>query len=746
MDSKNIAPNNLNNMPNQRSEEVDLFKILYTVLERKNLVLLITLVMTLLGVFYSIVATPHYQAQSLLQVEQKESGLFGLSDMSQMFLPEAEAVTEIELLKSRMVLGEAVDRLKLDIIAEPSFFPLVGRYYYRKHNQDVRLADTLVNGYAWGGESISVVKFDVPNGLLGKLFYIEATGGQSFNILSSGDVIASGKVGEELEFLGATLFINHLNANQGVRFKLSRLHPLEAINILSNQLIVSERGKNTGILDVKLTGTNPTRIKEVLDTVTQVYVFNNVSRNSAEASNSLEFLQSQLPEVQKQLVEAETRLNEYQVSAESVNILSETESILEQVVAIESKISDLQLQEVEVKRRFRPDHPNYVSLIAQMGELEARKGNLQRQIKSLPETQQRLLRLERDVKVSTEIYTQMLNNIQELDIVRAGTIGNVRVVDSAAVDTTKIVKPNKLVIIIVSFISGLTIAVTIVLALAQLKRGIENPEELEQLGLSVYAAIPFSTSQEKIETKLGRKYKQKPNNKQDAILSLTNATDISVEAIKSLRTSVHFAMVESKNNVLMITGPTPAVGKSFVSSNLAVTMAQAGKKVLLIDADMRKGYVHKQFAGISKLGLSEYLIGDCDLTEAISHTSVDNLDILAHGVMPPNPSELLMSAKFQELIEKVAIDYDLVIIDTPPILAVTDASIVGKYVGTTMMVVRYGLNPVKEVEIALKRLEQNGIDSKGIVFNGIKRTGGFGYQYGYGYGYGYYTYEYNNKN
>ena len=189
----------------------------------------------------------------------------------------------------------------------------------------------------------------------------------------------------------------------------------------------------------------------------------------------------------------------------------------------------------------------------------------------------------------------------------------------------------------------------------------------------------------------------------------------------------------------MITGPSPGVGKSFVTSNLAAVIAQSGKKVLLVDADMRKGYLHKVMRCQGEKGLSDILSGRITLFDAIQKTQLNNLHVIAHGQVPPNPSELLMHENFSRFVKEISGMYDMVIFDTPPILAVTDAALVGSQAGTTLMVTRYGLNGVKEIEFAKRRLEQNGLLVKGVIFNAVVRKASTYSEYGY------YQYDYQSK-
>ncbi|WP_143460331.1 polysaccharide biosynthesis tyrosine autokinase, partial [Klebsiella pneumoniae] len=165
-----------------------------------------------------------------------------------------------------------------------------------------------------------------------------------------------------------------------------------------------------------------------------------------------------------------------------------------------------------------------------------------------------------------------------------------------------------------------------------------------------------------------------------------NPADIAIEAIRGLRTSLHFAMMEARNNILMISGASPNAGKTFVSSNLSAVIAQTGKSVLYIDTDMRKGYAHKLFELDNNNGLSEILSGKVEVSQAVKKVHSAGFDFISRGQVPPNPAELLMHRRFGELLAWAEKKYDIVILDTPPILAVTDPAIIGHYAGTTLLV------------------------------------------------------------
>ncbi len=725
----------------QQAQEIDLMALFGALLDRKYFIIGLTALFMFVGVVYAVLSTPVYQATAMIQVEDSGSSVPGLDDMAGMFESTSTAVTEIELLKSRSVIGEAVDTLKLDVIAEPNLFPFIGSRAFRKFApiDDGDLAEPSfgASSYAWGGEIIDVFRFDVPKSAIGSGFTLVALENNGVALLNAeGEQILKGKVGQELTNAKFSLTVRTLHARPGTEFTITRQDRLNTILDLQAAISASEKGKDSGIINLSLQSDNPSYAEKVLDKVAAIYVRRNVERNSAEAQKSLEFLEVQLPEIKKQLEFAEQRFNDYQIKRQSIDITLETQGVLEQVVKLETKLQELELKRLDMGRKFKKDHPTYQGLIEQISAVNDQKKELVGQVENLPETQQELLRLKRDVEVSNEIYTMLLGKTQELDIVRAGTVGNVRIIDSAEVNTSKPVKPKKALIVVMATMLGGMLAVAIVLVQKAMHRGVEDPSEIEAIGLPVYASVPYSENQQKLMD-FTKSSKAKAAAKAKSILAIDNPADLSIEALRSLRTSLHFAMMEAKNNIIAISGPSPGVGKSFISVNLAAVLAQSGKKVLIIDADMRKGYLQTQFGLKWDDGLSDYLSGRLTLEQITKPSKVEGLKVITRGQIPPNPSELLMHSNFSKLVDEVSKAYDLVIIDTPPILAVTDPAIVSAHTGTTLLVARFGQNHIREIELTRNRFEQNGIDVKGVVFNGVVKKASNAYGY-----YGYYNYEY----
>ncbi|MDP9713048.1 UNVERIFIED_ORG: tyrosine-protein kinase Etk/Wzc [Pseudomonas fluorescens] len=721
-------------------DSIDLLGIFGSLIDQKWLIGAFTGAFMMTGVAYAILATPVYLANALVQVEPKKNDMLGFSDLNSMLGGQSPSVTEIGIIKSRAVIGKTVDDLRLDIDVTPNTFPLIGGFLSRRYRGETELSVAPprfgLSSYAWGGERLEFAKLNLPKELLGKKLTLIAGEQHRFQLLDDNDnLLVEGVAGEAFAQDGVEGQVAQLLANPGTRFEVVRYPRIVTIQGYQDALDISEQGKESGIIRLALASSDAAEAVKILNKIAALYVDQNVRRTSAEAAQSLAFLQSQLPQVKRDLAKASDALNAYQTHGKTVNISMETQSVLGQSVALETRISELKLQQAEMDRKFTKQHPAYRALMTQIGELTQQQRSLEGKVQDLPATQQELLNLTRDVEVASQIYTQLLNKSQELDIVRAGAVGNVRLVDTADVDLTSPVKPKKALIVLIVTFLGAFVGVALVLLRKSLSKGLEGPEGIEQLGLPVYASIPYSALQQEEDSK---KVRAKVAADTPAyLLALRNPTDLSIESIRSLRTCLHFAALDSTNNRIMISGPSPQVGKTFVSSNLAAVMAQSGQRVVLIDADMRKGHLHKTLNTPITNGLSDLLVKRCTLEQAINKVEVDNLHFISRGQVPPNPSELLMHANFRDLLAQLSERYDVVIIDTPPLLAVTDAAIVGREAGISLIVARFGVNPAKEIEMTIRRFAQNGIELKGAVFNGVeKRAASY---YGNG---SYYNYEY----
>ncbi|MDQ2695648.1 MAG: polysaccharide biosynthesis tyrosine autokinase [Pseudomonadota bacterium] len=728
--------------PDIQEEQVDLAEYLEVLASSKWLIAAILMLTLCTGLGYLLITQPIYSVDALLQVEEKQSSLGALDDVAALFEDETPVNAEIEILRSRMVIGKAVDNLKLHTVVRLAHLPVVGSALARRAGSEGIAPPWLGwaqwpwgEQFAWGGEQIQVETFAVPDNWLGKPFAIVAEDQGRYRLLDQeGQLLLNGRMGQAarttLNGEPLELFVSQLQARPGTRFELVRHSRLAAIKALNEMLRVGERGKQSGMVELHLEGPDPAKASEIINEVANLYVRQNVERKSAEAEQTLAFLEQQLPALREKLETAEAALNAYRLEQGSVDLTKETQVVLEKIVQLEAELIKLKQSREELIRQFTPAHPRMKALDAQMARISAELAELNQQVKNLPDTQQEVLRLSRDVQVNTELYTSLLNSAQELRVAKAGTLGNVRIVDYA-VPPHEPVKPRPALVLAVTLVLGLFLGVIAAFIRRSLRSGVDDPDLVEKhLGLPVYATIPHSRQQHKLARRLRSK------NAQHSVLAEIDPDDMAVESLRSLRTTLHFALLEAKNNIIMITGPSPGVGKSFVSANLGAVLASAGKRVLLIDADLRKGYLN-QYLGLTDRneGLSDLISGTAAMEAAVHATDIAGLDIIPTGSIPPNPSELLLHERFTACLNYLAKTYDHVLIDSPPVLAVTDAAIIGRQAGAALLVVKAGFHPLREIEQSVKRLRQAGVNLRGLLFNDIEITSRR-------YGYGKYVYQY----
>jgi tyrosine-protein kinase Etk/Wzc len=720
-------------------DEIDIRQYLNLLVQEWWLIVLCAVLAVSAAGSYAFLSTPIYQVDAMLQVEDKKGGIADITDMSSLLDPGSSTDAEIELIRSRFILGKVVHDLNLEVTSLPVVLPIIGAATYRYHMDIDKLSWLLdTSKYAAGGEFAKVDRLDVDDMWLGVPLTLVVEGNDRYRVEDEdGVLLVRGVVGQAANDNGVSLFVSAIKAHAKAHFTLMKRPWQQVVAVLQKSLSVTEKGKKTGILRIAYQSDDSQQAMQIVDAVAHAYLRQNVERKSEEASRALVFLQQQLPEVRARMDASESALNSYRLQQGSVDIGIETQGILSQLVDLDGRLSAIDLKRAEMTERFQSQHPIMQALDKQTAKLKQEKLVLSKKISNLPETEQKILTLTRDVKVNTELYTALLDKTQELKVVKAGTIGNVRIID-LAVKPFAPVKPKKGLIIALGLVSGLFLGVLLVFMRQAMRSGVEDPEVIEQeLGLSVYASIPHSETQESLAKMIRKKLHL---GKAPSLLACKHPKDLAIEGLRSMRTNLRFSLLDSNNNIVVLSGPSPDLGKSFVSSNLAYVLADAGQRVLLIDGDMRKGHLHDYFGMGRESGLSGLLAGEKTLAQAIHPTMHDKLFIMPTGIIPPNPAELLMSPRFEEMLETVSADYDIVFIDTPPVLAVTDAAVIARRAGAFFMLLRSGKNPMREIKQAVRHIKNSGIDVSGVLLNDIMPKKGYGYgNYGYYYQYAYGT-------
>jgi tyrosine-protein kinase Etk/Wzc len=715
-------------------DELDLLALLGQLWSGKLWILSAMALALFCGAFYALSRTPIYQADALLQLETRMSALAlpeGMQDLLGKDASGAGALeTEIEIIKSRMVIGDAVQELDLQTSAEPLPLPLLGKLPASLGLPDPALS--FLAPYAWAKESITVAVLAVPDAWVGEDFKLTQTGADAFRVILPDGSEHDGRVGARLapSGTGFVLQVSRLDGAVGRVFQLKRLSFEDAVKEVQRAFSVRAAARNASILRLSYEDPDPEQAERVLDSISNAYVSQNISRGAAEADSSLKFIEEQLPVAEAAMSEAQQRLNDFRKENLSIDLDFETQNLLTETSSLEAELNALALEEEELKKRYTINHPTYVSFLEKRATLERRLAEIKLKTTELPESQKEVFNYTRDLEVAQNLYLQLLNRAQELRVVRASSVGSVRIIDTAYSDGVRIFPRISLILAFSLLLGGLA-GVGIVAVRRVMRRGIKGAEEIERIGLPVFGTVSFAANA--------------PNHRKRRgvlpIMALENPDDIAIEAIRSMRTALHFGMIDAKTNSVLLTSAAPGAGKSFVSVNLAVVAAQAGQRVCLIDADMRRGYLRRYF-DLAKTtpGLAELLALETTLDEVLRPGGVPGLSVITSGRYPPNPSELLMRPEFSSLLKSLNTRFDLILVDSPPALAVTDPVVMGRAVDATIVVARHLETMLGEVEAVKGAFQNAGVKLTGAVLNGYKqeqgrRYGGYHQHYNYRYSY-----------
>lgn len=691
-------------------DTITLLEALGILWHRKFTVLFFVLLGAVVGVLLALWSLPQFTSDALFQVNLKgNKASKAMGEMGALFEMTTPADAEIQLIKSRMVLSYVVEAEHLAYAATPT--SKLDRLLHKQGRMDLEY-------------------LQIPKIARAERWTAVATGVNTYAVYTPENAkIVEGNVGDMLvaPYADDTLKVRVklMRAAEGERFALVQKNPLTAVRGLSKALSVGEVGKMTGIISVRYSNRYADRAASILNTVANTYLRQNVEMRSAEAEKTLGFLEKQLPDVKAKLDSSEKILSNYRHEIGSVDMSGETQAHLEKEMDLQKRLLALEQQRQEAVRLFKEEHPTVKTIVNQQNEVRNALNALKEKAATMPLRQQEILRLQEEVQVNNVQYTSMLNNIQQLRVVRAGEVGNVRIVDFAQIEP-KPSKPKKFNIFICSVAAGFMVGVLFVFLLRLRKSGVRSANELErETDVAVYAKIPQSA-----RTQRNRKRGQK------SLVELF-PNDPASEAFRSLLTAMDFS-IDNSQKVVMVCGLIPGVGKSFVSKNLSTVWAMSGKKVVLVDADIRRG-VH----GKSKqMGLAEILTGKADWRAVVSTDSCEGLSVIAGGKNVVAPSELLRHEKFKNFIDELKAEYDLVIIDTPPLSLVTDAMLVYPHADFVLFVLQYGCHSMEEIKECLGNLKRFGEKPGAFVMNRCEHEPGHYYGYGYGYGYygkGYYT-------
>jgi tyrosine-protein kinase Etk/Wzc len=766
------------------TEEVHLQDYINVIFRRRKPALITFIAIVVLVVLYTLLSTPVYEAMATLHVqEEKVKGGDLLGDLG--LTRDNPIETEIEILKSRTNAEEVVRRLQLNW----------GRVFENDETQ-VRILE-----FASLDDDPEYRVTLLPD----NKFTIKGNDWKS---------PIEGESGKRVTREGFSLILDQLQGAPGDRFKLILSPFNRTVQGLRGGVNANELGKGTNIIRLSYRANNPLLARDVVNTLATTYLDRNVIMKTEEARKSVDFIRQQLDEVRQLLDNAEQSLQDYKRDNGVIKLDSEVEILIERLSMVDKERSAeklrsrqaefaiqalkkalkqgrsyapssllddpvlaglaTELARFEVERQgllneFTESHPSVMSLSKRIvagqekmlssyqslqsglkfkiADLDTEIDTFEQQLKSLPEAEQQLARLTRLATVNADIYTFLLHKHEEARIARASTISSINIIDPAITPENP-VKPNKKKNFLLALIVGAMAGIGIAFFIEYLDDTIKDAETAKQLlGVPILAIIPF------IEPQSGSDDAEFHSKKEErSLITHLEPRSPAAEAFRSLRTGLHFASVGKEHQVLLVSSSFPGEGKTTVSANLAETIAKTGARVLLVGCDLRRPSLHTIFERSCSPGLTELLIGDVEIEAAIHKTGINSLDFMSAGMTPPNPAELVGSDKMKAFIENVKLKYDVVILDAPPVLAVTDASLLSELADHMLIVLEVGRVQIRAAQRMKELVTNMQIDVAGLVINDKSGKGQEYYSYyrdrygRYGYGqYGYYSSGYGSE-
>jgi len=692
------------------------FDILENVLTYRYLFVSVLLSGLLLGCAYVLLASPMYSANALIQIEDKKSSALGsLSTVSRSLDVNGSPVLgEIDVARSRTVVTQAVEAAAAQTtVTVKNTFPVVGRWLatvLSRGPDGLARAPFGLTHWAWGGENLQIGSFDVPPIESGKPHKLVYEGDGQWTLQDrGGNEVLKGKVGELAVSGDYRLLLAAVTARPGTEFTLVPHGTQATVDAIIKKLNVAETKRESGVFEVEYSNSSPFYAARLVNAIANAYLKSNDTRRAQDSERSLKFLNTQIPAVRAHLQKAEEALNAFRLHQGSIDVSGEIKGLLDQSAAIEKDRLETNLTYQELRAKFQLGAPPLEAVLGKLKELDAASHKLSDRIAQLPGLQQELLRLSRDVEVENQLYVGLMNNAQQLQIATASSGGNASIVDYAEV-AEKPSRPNAILALLLGGAAGGLFGFIAVQLKALGAGRIRDPKRLEAIvGIDTLGVLPISPAQQIAAAKPEHTF----------LISAEETETPIIEAMESLALTVQCSLAEKGDSkVVLITSAVPNQGKSLISANLAYLLAEKGLKTLLLDADMRKSKVHRYLSADTTEGLSGVLDGSLDSADVIAKPT-ENFHALPAGRKTSKAAKLLRGDNFGPVIASLRDEYDVVIVDSPPVLPVTDAAALSRFADMTLFVTRQGEVSYAEVAESMSRLAKVGTKVDGLVFNGF---------------------------
>jgi len=726
-------------------EQIHLRDYLLVIQKHRWTVITIFAIIVITVVIHSFTATPIYEATTRLIIDKENPNVVSIQEVMAINASGTDYYrTQYKIIESRTVAREVIRRLHLDKSEE--FFP--------KPKDDLisNLKRSIQETIAFWKDSIASLLRTEEKATPKTIAEYEPDSSLVYDFISRIEVnpIHKSRL-VDVNFqakdpaLAATILNTLANAyiDQNLETKLRAVQ--DAVKWLHNR-IEEERKKVEKAEQALL------RYKEKHFIVTD---FSSDVENIT--AQKLAQLNTQVVEVESERVEAETRYKQAMALSDTPDMLDSIPEVLNNELILQIKSMEVELYKrmSELSKRYGQKHPQMVAIESELKTLNKRKTQevnrviaslrneyqvvlakenslkaaLAKQKKESLELNQKAIKygvLRREAESARHMYELLIKRFKETSLTEDMKTGNIRIIDMAEIPEDP-VKPKKKLNIFLAIILGLFTGISLAFFFEYLDNTIKIPEDVKQhLKIPYLGLTPLFSTENKWNLR---------DDTSSELITFNYPKSTASESYRGIRTNILFSSAESAPQIILITSAGPQEGKSITTANLAVTMAQADSKVIILDCDMRRPQIHKIFGIGKEQGISSLLVGTSDAEGAIIHTRIPNLDLIPSGPIPPNPSELLGSTRMTTLLNALRKDYAHILIDSPPSAAVTDAVLLSKSVDGVILVISAGHTARELVKNSIAQFGAVGASILGAVLNGVDigRNGHHYYQYYYYY-------------
>ncbi len=722
-----------------KEQEIDLTKY-YRLLRKRAWIIMLLFSLVVIGVaIQTFTATPIYEAKAQIVIEKENPNVVSIQEVMAVDSTGTDYYqTQYQIIESRTVARQVIEKLNLQ--DSPEFSSAPENWFSESVNFWKKKIASLMNTGKPKDKDAAKDKKDeddnadawIVNALISRIHVEPVRNSRLVNVrVEAKNPALAAKMAN-------AVVQAYIDQNLGTKLAAAK----DAVKWLTDQMD-EERKKVEAAENALL------KYKETEGIITN---FSDDAENIT--AQKLATLNGQVVEAESQRVEAETRYQQALKVQNSPDMLDSIPQVLSNQLVQDIKKMEVELYNrmSELSKKYGAKHPQMTAIASELATLQERKtGEAKRVVSSLRNEynlalsrehslKQALNRqkteslemnkkavqygvLQRDAESSRNMYELLVKRFKEASLTEEMKTGNIRIIDRAEVPKAP-VRPNKSRNITLAAVMGLALGIGLVFLLEYFDNTFKFPEEIKnQLDIPYLGPVPAFDTEKGAEGAGG-----------DLITSY-DPKAMASESFRGIRTGILFSSVDTPPKVILITSAGPSEGKTICIANVAVTMAQAGSKVIILDCDMRRPRVHHIFGLPRENGMSSLMIGKNELKDVIIPTGIENLDIIPSGPVPPNPAEIIGSQKMTALIEELKTRYDRILIDSPPITAVTDSMLLASMSDGVVLIIKAGVTARQVVKNGLEQLKSVNANLMGAVLNAIKagRDSYYYYQYYYYY-------------